>query len=74
MCVSPSGLARLVSEAQSKEAPVQRLADEVAGRFCYGETSRLLPCFGGGDQCLVGRAVRLDCCLHPKSNLTIMLV
>jgi Cu2+-exporting ATPase len=31
-----AGLARLVSEAQSREAPVQRLADAVAGRFCYG--------------------------------------
>lgn len=26
---------RLVSEAQSREAPVQRLADWVAGKFCY---------------------------------------
>jgi len=25
-----------VAEAQSREAPVQRLADAVAGRFCYG--------------------------------------
>ena len=32
----PTGIARLVSEAQSREAPVQRLADAVAGRFCYG--------------------------------------
>ena len=31
-----SGIGRLVSEAQSREAPVQRLADTVAGRFCYG--------------------------------------
>lgn len=27
---------RLVTEAQSREAPVQRLADKVAGWFCYG--------------------------------------
>ncbi|GIL64015.1 hypothetical protein Vafri_18003, partial [Volvox africanus] len=31
-----SGIARLVSDAQAREAPVQRLADSVAGRFCYG--------------------------------------
>jgi hypothetical protein len=30
------GIGRLVAEAQSREAPVQRLADAVAGRFCYG--------------------------------------
>ena len=27
---------RLVADAQAREAPVQRLADVVAGRFCYG--------------------------------------
>jgi Cu2+-exporting ATPase len=26
---------RLVADAQAREAPVQRLADSVAGRFCY---------------------------------------
>jgi Cu2+-exporting ATPase len=31
-----AGIGRLVSEAQAREAPVQRVADEVAGRFCYG--------------------------------------
>lgn len=29
------GIAALVAEAQGREAPVQRLADSVAGRFCY---------------------------------------
>ncbi|PNW77102.1 hypothetical protein CHLRE_10g422201v5 [Chlamydomonas reinhardtii] len=31
-----AGIARLVSDAQAREAPVQRLADAVAGRFCLG--------------------------------------
>ncbi|GAB4822976.1 hypothetical protein N2152v2_010022 [Parachlorella kessleri] len=30
-----AGIGRLVAEAQSREAPVQRLADWVAGKFCY---------------------------------------
>lgn len=29
-------IGRLVADAQAREAPVQRLADVVAGRFCYG--------------------------------------
>lgn len=30
-----SGISRLVAAAQAREAPVQRLADTIAGRFCY---------------------------------------
>lgn len=30
-----AGIGRLVAEAQAREAPVQRLADAVAGKFCY---------------------------------------
>lgn len=30
-----AGIGRLVTAAQAREAPVQRLADLVAGRFCY---------------------------------------
>ncbi len=30
-----AGIAGLVASAQAREAPVQRLADSVAGRFCY---------------------------------------
>eukprot|EP00775_Hariotina_reticulata_P002843 gene2843-3136_t len=32
----PEGIGRLVAAAQSREAPVQRVADAVAGKFCYG--------------------------------------
>jgi len=31
-----AGIGRMVVEAQSREAPVARLADKIAGRFCYG--------------------------------------
>ena len=31
-----AGIGRLVAEAQSREAPIQRAADAVAGNFCYG--------------------------------------
>jgi Cu2+-exporting ATPase len=31
-----TGIGRLVAAAQSREAPVQRVADAVAGKFCYG--------------------------------------
>lgn len=30
-----AGIGRLVADAQAREAPVQRLADAVAGKFCY---------------------------------------
>lgn len=31
-----TGIGRLVAAAQAREAPVQRVADAVAGKFCYG--------------------------------------
>lgn len=30
-----AGIGRLVAAAQAREAPVQRLADTIAGRFCF---------------------------------------
>ena len=44
----PSSLpgSRLVADAQSREAPVQRLADVVAGRFCYGVMAASAATFG----------------------------
>lgn len=41
-----AGIARLVSEAQSREAPVQRLADAIAGKFCYGIMAAAALTFG----------------------------
>ena len=43
-----SGILRLVSEAQSSEAPVQRLADTIAGRFCYGVMAAAASTFAFG--------------------------
>jgi len=34
-----AGIGRMVVEAQSREAPVARLADSIAGKFCYGVMS-----------------------------------
>lgn len=39
-------LRRLVADAQAREAPVQRLADVVAGRFCYGVMAASAATFG----------------------------
>jgi cation transport ATPase len=36
----------MVVEAQSREAPVQRLADKVAGWFCYGVMGASAATFG----------------------------
>lgn len=35
-CAFIAGIGRLVAAAQAREAPVQRVADAVAGKFCYG--------------------------------------
>lgn len=42
----PTPPRRLVADAQSREAPVQRLADVVAGRFCYGVMAASAATFG----------------------------
>ena len=41
-----SRIGQLVAEAQGREAPVQRLADRVAGWFCYGVMSASALTFG----------------------------
>ncbi|KAI9012234.1 E1-E2 ATPase-domain-containing protein [Hyaloraphidium curvatum] len=41
-----AGIARLVREAQAREAPVQRLADWAAGRFCAGVMAAAAATFG----------------------------
>ena len=41
-----AGIARLVSDAQAREAPIQRLADSVSGVFCYGVMAASLVTFG----------------------------
>lgn len=41
-----SRIGQLVAEAQGREAPVQRLADRVAGWFCYGVMSASVLTFG----------------------------
>ncbi|KAL4445398.1 hypothetical protein ABPG77_011223 [Micractinium sp. CCAP 211/92] len=41
-----AGIGRLVADAQAREAPVQRLADVVAGRFCYGVMAASAATFG----------------------------
>ncbi|GFR51780.1 hypothetical protein Agub_g14237, partial [Astrephomene gubernaculifera] len=41
-----AGIARLVASAQAREAPVQRLADAVAGRFCLGVMAAAAATFG----------------------------
>ena len=41
-----AGIGRLVAEAQAREAPVQRLADAVAGKFCYSVMAASALTFG----------------------------
>ncbi|KAK9803639.1 hypothetical protein WJX72_007735 [[Myrmecia] bisecta] len=41
-----AGIGRLVADAQAREAPVQRLADAVAGKFCYGVMAASAATFG----------------------------
>lgn len=41
-----AGIGRLVAEAQSREAPIQRVADAVAGNFCYGVMAASAATFG----------------------------
>lgn len=53
-----AGIARLVAEAQSREVPLQRVADTVAGRFCYGVMATAAATFAFWS--LLGEA----CCCH----------
>ncbi|KAF8061329.1 PAA2 [Scenedesmus sp. PABB004] len=41
-----AGIGRLVAAAQAREAPVQRVADAVAGKFCYGVMAASAATFG----------------------------
>lgn len=41
-----AGIGRLVADAQAREAPVQRLADSVAGKFCYSVMAASAATFG----------------------------
>ncbi len=41
-----AGIGRLVADAQAREAPVQRLADAVAGKFCYSVMAASAATFG----------------------------
>lgn len=55
-----AGIGRLVAEAQAREAPVQRLADAVAGKFCYSVMAASALTFGFW--CLAGMSCAdFDC-------------
>ena len=41
-----AGIGRLVADAQAREAPMQRLADSVAGKFCYSVMAASAATFG----------------------------
>lgn len=61
-----AGIGRLVAEAQSREAPIQRVADAVAGNFCYGVMAASAATFGfwqlAGVRRMRSRALHLCCC------------
>ena len=64
-----AGIGRLVADAQAREAPVQRLADSVAGKFCYSVMAASAATFGfwsllGATLCtsLQLWLAALDCC------------
>jgi len=41
-----SDIVRMVEDAQAREAPVQRIADQVSGKFCYGVMGLAAATFG----------------------------
>lgn len=67
-----AGIGRLVADAQAREAPVQRLADAVAGKFCYSVMAASAATFAFWS--LAGHPCSLSCMCLPRCTSLILLV